>query len=109
MAGMALVSFSFPFINNFYVLGLALFLQGLCIAPLLPNGLSLVTDSVSPSQMTQAITLATAGIPLTGSLSSFLSGVVIDNYGASTALWLPFGFLACACLAMLLYIKEYKS
>jgi MFS family permease len=109
MVGMALVSFSFPFINNFYVLGLALFLQGLCIAPLLPNGLSLVTDSVSPSQMTQAITLATAGIPLTGSLSSFLSGVVIDNYGASTALWLPFGFLACACLAMLLYIKEYKS
>ena len=109
MVGMALVSLSFPFINNFYVLGLALFLQGLCIAPLLPNGLSLVTDSVSPSQMTQAITLATAGIPLTGSLSSFLSGVVIDNYGASTALWLPFGFLACACLAMLLYIKEYKS
>lgn len=109
MVGMALVSLSFPFINNFYVLGLALFLQGLCIAPLLPNGLSLVTDSVSPSQMTQAITLATAGIPLTGALSSFLSGVVIDNYGASTALWLPFGFLACACLAMLLYIKEYKS
>jgi MFS family permease len=109
MVGMALVSLSFPFINNFYVLGLALFLQGLCIAPLLPNGLSLVTDSVSPSQMTQAITLATAGIPLTGSLSSFLSGVVIDNYGASTALWLPFGFLACACLAMLLYTKEYKS
>ena len=109
MVGMALVSLSFPFINNFYVLGLALFLQGLCIAPLLPNGLSLVTDSVSPSQMTQAITLATAGIPLTGSLSSFLSGVVIDNYGASAALWLPFGFLACACLAMLLYIKEYKS
>jgi MFS family permease len=109
MVGMALVSLSFPSINNFYVLGLALFLQGLCIAPLLPNGLSLVTDSVSPSQMTQAITLATAGIPLTGSLSSFLSGVVIDNYGASTALWLPFGFLACACLAMLLYIKEYKS
>jgi MFS family permease len=109
MAGMAIVSFSFPFINNFYLLGLALFLQGLCIAPLLPNGLSLVTDSVSPSQMTQAITLATAGIPLTGSLSSFLSGLMIDNYGASTALWLPFGFLACSCLAMLLYIKEYKS
>jgi len=109
MVGMAVVSLTFPFIENFYLLGLALFLQGLCIAPLLPNGLSLVTDSVSPSQMTQAITLATAGIPLTGSLSSFLSGVVIDNYGASTALWLPFGFLACACLAMLLYIKEYKS
>jgi MFS family permease len=109
MVGMAVVSLSFPFIENFYLLGLALFLQGLCIAPLLPNGLSLVTDSVSPSQMTQAITLATAGIPLTGSLSSFLSGVVIDNYGASTALWLPFGFLACSCIAMLLYVKEYRS
>jgi MFS family permease len=109
LIGMTLVSSSFPFIENFYLLGIALFLQGLCIAPLLPNGLSLVTDSVSPSQMTQAITLATAGIPLTGSLSSFLSGVMIDNYGANTALWLPFGFLACSCLATLLYLKEYRS
>lgn len=109
LIGMTLVSLSFPFIQNFYLLGLALFMQGLCIAPLLPNGLSLVTDSVSPSQMTQAITLATAGIPLTGSLSSFLSGVMIDNYGANTALWLPFGFLACSCLATLLYLKEYRS
>lgn len=109
LIGMTLVSLSFPFIQNFYLLGIALFMQGLCIAPLLPNGLSLVTDSVSPSQMTQAITLATAGIPLTGSLSSFLSGVMIDNYGANTALWLPFGFLACSCLATLLYLKEYRS
>ena len=59
--------------------------------------------------MTQAITLATAGIPLTGSLSSFLSGVLIDNYEASTALWLPFGFLACSCLAMLFYLKEFRG
>ena len=109
LLGMTLISLSFPFIENFYFLGVALFMQGVCIAPLLPNGLSLVTDSVSPSQMTQAITLATAGIPLTGSLSSFLSGVLIDNYGASTALWLPFGFLICSCTAMLLYSKEYKS
>jgi MFS family permease len=109
LLGMTLISLSFPFLENFYFLGIALFMQGVCIAPLLPNGLSLVTDSVSPSQMTQAITLATAGIPLTGSLSSFLSGILIDNYGASTALWLPFGFLACACATMLLYAREYKN
>ncbi len=109
LVGITVVSLSFPFIENFYILGVALFLQGLCIAPLLPNGLSLVTDSIAPSQMTQAITLATAGIPLTGSLSSFLSGILIDKYGASTALWLPFGFLAFACAATILYLKEYKS
>ncbi|MFM1909904.1 MAG: hypothetical protein RLZZ545_602 [Actinomycetota bacterium] len=109
LTGMAVVALSFPFIESLFLLGVALFFQGLCIAPLLPNGLSLVTDSVAPSQLTQAITLATAGIPLTGSLSSFLSGVMIDNYGASTALWLPFGFLACSCMAMLLYISEFRT
>jgi hypothetical protein len=59
--------------------------------------------------MTQAITLATAGIPLTGSLSSFLSGLLIDSHGASTALWLPFGFLTISCATTLLFVKEYKS
>jgi hypothetical protein len=59
--------------------------------------------------MTQAITLATAGIPLTGAISSFIAGRLIDNYGASTGLWLPFGFLALACAATLPYLKEYKD
>ncbi len=59
--------------------------------------------------MTQAITLATAGIPLTGAISSFLSGRIIDNSGASAGLWLPFGFLALACAATIPYLKEYKD
>jgi MFS family permease len=109
LVGMAVISLSFPFINNIYILGLALFLQGLCIAPLLPNGLPIVTNSVAASQMTHAITLVTAGIPLTGALSSFLSGRIIDSYGASTGLWLPFGFLVLACASTLPYLKEYKS
>jgi MFS family permease len=109
LIGMSLIALSFPFINNIYLLGVALFLQGLCIAPLLPNGLPLVTNSVAASQMTQAITLVTAGIPLTGALSSFLSGQIIDSYGASTGLWLPFIFLAIASLATLPYLKEFKE
>ncbi|MEY4970531.1 MAG: hypothetical protein RLZZ277_762, partial [Actinomycetota bacterium] len=109
LVGMAVISLSFPFINNIYILGLALFLQGLCIAPLLPNGLPIVTNSVAASQMTHAITLVTAGIPLTGALSSFLSGRIIDSYGASTGLWLPFGFLVLACASTLPYLKEYKN
>lgn len=109
LIGMTVVSLTFPFIDNIYLLGGALFAQGLCIAPLLPNGLPLVTNSVAASQMTQAITLATAGIPLTGAISSFISGRLIDNYGASTGLWLPFAFLALACAATIPYLKEYKN
>jgi MFS family permease len=107
--GMALISLSFPFIDNLYLLGFALFLQGMCVGPLLPNGLPLVTNSVPASQMTHAITLVTAGIPLTGALSSFLSGRIIDSYGASTGRWLPFGFLILACASTLAYLKEYRS
>jgi MFS family permease len=109
LTGMTLVAFSFPFISNMYLLGLALFLQGLCIAPLLPNGLSLITKSIPASQMTQAISLATAGIPLTGALASFVSGQLIDNYGARAGLWLPFCFLTLSCSAAIPYLKNYKD
>lgn len=109
LLGMTLVALTFPFIDNVYLLTLALFAQGMCIGPLLPNGLPLVTNSVAPSQMTHAITLVTAGIPLTGALSSFLSGRVIDSYGAGAGLWLPFGFLFIACAATVPFLKEYKD
>lgn len=109
LAGMAIVSFTFPFIENLFVLGIALFLQGICIGPLLPNGLPIVTNSVSPSQMTQAITLATAGIPLSAAISSFFAGTIIDAYGASTAFWLPFIFLALSLASTLPYRKSYRE
>jgi MFS family permease len=106
--GTTLVALTFPFIQNIYLLGFALFLQGLCIAPLLPNGLPLVTNSVAPKQMTQAITLVTAGIPLTGAMSSFLSGRLIDSYGASAGLWLPVCFLALSSAVTIPYWKQYR-
>lgn len=109
LSGMALVSLTFPFIENLYLMGFVLFLQGICIAPLLPNGLPLVTHSVPASQMTQAITLATAGIPLTGALSSASAGKIIDLYGASTGFWLPFVFLAASLLSTLPFRKLYRE
>ena len=109
LSGMALVSLTFPFIENLYLMGFVLFLQGICIAPLLPNGLPLVTHSVPASQMTQAITLATAGIPLTGALSSASAGKIIDLYGASTGFWLPFVFLAASLLSTIPYRKLYRE
>lgn len=109
LMGMTAIAFTFPFISNLYLLAFALFLQGMCIAPLLPNGLSLITSSIPGSQMTQAISLATAGIPLTGALASFISGQLIDNYGARTGLWLPFCFLVLSCSATIPYLKSYRN
>jgi MFS family permease len=109
LIGMTVIAISFPFISNLYLLAVALFLQGMCVGPLLPNGLPLVTNSVPASQMTHAITLVTSGIPLTGALSSFLSGRIIDSFGASAGLWLPFGFLIVACASTIPYAKEYKN
>jgi len=109
LAGITVVSISFPFISNLYILAFALFLQGMCIGPLLPNGLPLVTNSVPTSQMTHAITLVTSGIPLTGALSSFLSGRIIDSYGARAGMWLPFAFLFLACASTIPYLKEYRD
>lgn len=109
LIGMTVTAITFPFISNLYLLAVALFLQGMCVGPLLPNGLPLVTNSVPASQMTHAITLVTSGIPLTGALSSFLSGRIIDSFGASAGLWLPFGFLIVACASTIPYAKEYRN
>jgi MFS family permease len=107
--GMTIVSLSFPFVTNVWFLGVVLFLQGMCIAPLLPNGLPLITATIPESRLTQAITLTTAGIPLTGALGSFFAGKLIDSYGASTGLWLPFIFLLGSSAVALLYFKEYRG
>lgn len=105
---MALINFTLPFVDNPYLMGLVLFLSGLCLGPILPNGLPIVEAALPKAQITQAMSLITAGIPLTGAVASFICGRLIDGYGASTALWLPAIFLSASSLMILLYLREYK-
>lgn len=107
--GLGILSAILPYINDIKILGLMLFLQGTCIGPLLPNAIPVAEKSVPSEQMTQGISLITAGIPLTGAISSFITGQVIDIYGVNASFWMPFLFMVISVLSMFPYLRYYNA
>lgn len=107
--GLGILSAALPFISDIKVLGLMLFLHGTCIGPLLPNAIPVAEKSVPSEQMTQGISLITAGIPLVGAISSFMTGQVIDLYGVKISFWMPFFFMVLSVLSMFPYLRYYND
>jgi MFS family permease len=110
---LTILAISLPFIHNSLILGLSLFLQGACIGPLLPNAIPIIERSVSSQQLTQGISLITAGIPLTGALSSSITGRAIDLFGVEYSLWIPFVFMSISAMSVIpflnVYLEDYYS
>lgn len=90
-------------------LAVALFFNGLFIAPLIVNAYGTVESAVPAGQITEALTWVIAGMPLGSAISSALAGLVIDNFGARTAFWVPLGFMFAALAATLPYLSTYRS
>ncbi|CAB4832227.1 unannotated protein [freshwater metagenome] len=90
-------------------LGVALFFNGFAIAPLIVNAYGVAESAVPPGQITESLSWVVAGMPLGGALSSAVAGLVIDNYGAQTAYWVPLGFMIAALVATLPYFTTYKA
>jgi len=102
---LALLAIALPFIQDMKLLGLILFLQGVCIGPLLPNAIPVIEKSVSAQQMTQGIALITAGIPLLGAISSFITGRTLDVLGVKSGMWMPFSFMFLSATCLIPYLK----
>lgn len=96
------------FVHSMVWLAVALFFNGFAIAPLVINAYGVAEGSVPPEQITETLTWVVAGMPLGGAISSALSGLVIDRFGADIAYWVPLGFMIAACLATLPYISTYR-
>ena len=90
-------------------LAVALFINGLFIAPLIVNAYGTVENAVPAGQITEALTWVIAGMPLGGAISSALAGVVIDNSGAQMAFWVPLGFMFAAIVTTLPYLSTYRA
>jgi hypothetical protein len=97
------------FVNSIPLLALALFANGLFIAPLIVNAYGTVENAVPAGQITEALTWVIAGMPLGGALASALAGVVIDNSGAQMAFWVPLGFMFAALATTLPYLSTYRA
>jgi len=97
------------FVNSIPLLALALFINGLFIAPLIVNAYGTVENAVPAGQITEALTWVIAGMPLGGAVASALAGVVIDNSGAQMAFWVPLGFMFAAIMTTLPYLSTYRA
>jgi predicted MFS family arabinose efflux permease len=97
------------FVDSVPVLAVALFVNGLFIAPLIVNAYGTVENAVPAGQITEALTWVIAGMPLGSAISSALAGIIIDNAGARSAFWVPLGFMFAAILATLPYLSTYRA
>jgi len=106
---LTVLSIPFLFVQSVPALGVALFFNGFAIAPLIVNAYGVAESAVPPGQITETLSWVVAGMPLGGALSSAIAGLVIDNYGAQSAYWVPLGFMIAALVATLPYFTTYKA
>jgi len=109
VVGLTLGSIPLLFANSIPLLAVALFVNGLFVAPLIVNAYGTVENAVPAGQITEALTWVIAGMPLGGALASALAGVVIDHAGAQSAFWVPLGFMLAAVATTLPYFSTYRA
>ena len=109
LVGLTLATVPFLFVDSILLLAIALFINGLFIAPLIVNAYGTVESAVPAGQITEALTWVIAGMPLGGALASALAGIVIDNSGAQMAFWVPLGFMFAAIATTLPYLSTYRA
>ena len=109
LVGLTLGSIPLLFATSIPTLAIALFINGLFIAPLIVNAYGTVESAVPAGQITEALSWVIAGMPLGGAISSVIAGWVIDNYGAHMAFWVPLGFMFAAIATTLPYLSTYRA
>jgi MFS family permease len=106
---LTLLSIPMLFVHSLFWLSVALFFNGFAVAPLVISAYGVAEAAVPTEQITETLTWVVAGMPLGGAIASALSGLVIDEFGADFAYWVPLGFMITACLATLPYFKVFKA
>ncbi|MCT7373587.1 MFS transporter [Chelativorans salis] len=74
-------------VNSIPLLALMLFLAGASISPTFITAFGLIERLVPSSHLTEGITWAMTGIFIGMALGSFISGYVIDAFGAQSGFW----------------------
>ncbi len=105
---LTLLSIPLIFVSNLFFLGIALFCNGLAIAPLIVSAYGVAETSVPPAQITETLAWVIAGMPLGGAIASSVTGLVIDNYGAHRGFLVPFATLCCAMAMSLPYFRTWN-
>ncbi len=88
-AALTLLMLPLPWISSVWLLAGVLFLAGFAISPTLIAAASYVEETVPSSRITEGMTVLTTGLVGGVAAGAWLSGAVVDAYGASTAYAVP--------------------
>ena len=97
------------FKGNLFVMAVALFINGLAIAPLLTAGLSVAERSVSEKRTTEVLAWAIAALNLGGAIPTAITGYIIDTYGSTVAFIVPLACITIALLSLLPFLRLWKQ
>jgi MFS family permease len=90
-------------------IGVALFVNGLSIAPTLVTAMALVERLVPAAQLTEGMTWTTTGLATGVALGSSVAGAVIDGSGAAAGYWVPLGAAAVGVVAALAGLSRLRG
>ncbi|MFD6420016.1 MFS transporter [Streptomyces sp. NPDC060194] len=84
LCGMAVSMIPLLLVGNLWLLAVALFFAGLCIAPTMVTTMALVEQNVPRAKLTEGMTWVSTGLAVGIALGSSVAGWVIDAAGAAT-------------------------
>ncbi|MDN5925486.1 MAG: MFS transporter [Hyphomicrobiales bacterium] len=84
------------------LLAAAIFLSGVAISPTFITAFGLIERRVPESMLTEGVTWVMTGIGIGMALGSFVSGWVVDNYGAQNGFWVSVAAAAATVLTVAL-------
>ncbi len=96
--GLVVTLVPISFIDNLPVMAAALFVAGFAISPTLIGSMSLIEAAVPAERLSEGLAVVQTGISAGLAPGAAIAGIVIDEYGASPAYYVP---LAAAVIAVM--------
>ena len=97
------------FPGNLLMLSIALFLNGIFIAPLIVAGYTAAENLVEENQVTETLAWILSGLILGGALPGAITGHIIDTTGAQTAFIVPVIAMGISILTLIFYFKVWLN
>lgn len=95
--------------GNLTIMGIALFLNGLGIAPMLASGFSAAERSVDENRKTEVLAWTISALNLGGAITPALTGYIIDNSGVTVAFLIPLAAMGIAILSLFPYLSLWRA
>jgi len=98
---LAVTAWPLPFANSVPLLAGVVFLSGVAISPTLMTAFSLIEQRIPETALTEGVTWVMTGAGIGMALGAFVSGWMVDTYGAQSGFWVSIVWGALALFTVL--------